>query len=158
MIEHAERVIDGVVRISRALEIPAVVIGVEDNKPEAVESLNKAIAEKGVSDLVEVLVVPAKYPAGGEKSPDRGHDRPCRPHQRLAHRCRLPGAQRPPRFPASRSISATACRWFAAPSPLRAIALANPGNYRVPLGMSVGDVIEATGGLVKESRSSSADR
>ena len=28
MIEHAERVIDGVVRISRALEIPAVVIGV----------------------------------------------------------------------------------------------------------------------------------
>lgn len=30
--------------------------------------------------------------------------------------------------------------------------VANPGNYRVPLGMSVRDVIEATGGLVKDPK------
>ena len=67
MIEHTERVIDGVVRTARSLVIPAAVIGVEDNEPEAVDALNKAIADKGVGDLVEVLMVPTKYPAGGEK-------------------------------------------------------------------------------------------
>ena len=30
--------------------------------------------------------------------------------------------------------------------------IANPGNYRIPLGMSVRDVIEATGGMVKEPK------
>ena len=30
--------------------------------------------------------------------------------------------------------------------------IAKPGNYRIPIGMSVRDVIEATGGMVKEPR------
>lgn len=151
MIEHAERVIDGVVRISRALEIPAVVIGVEDNKPEAVESLNKAIAEKGVSDLVEVLMVPTKYPAGGEKVLIEATTGRAVPAGGL------------PIDAGCLVLNVTTVsrveEYFRYGVPLvrRTITLAgdcvaNPGNYRVPLGMSVRDVIEATGGLVKDPK------
>ena len=67
MMEHTERVIDGVFRTIEALEIPAAVIGVEDNKPEAILELQRVVKEKGREDRIEVMSIPTKYPAGGEK-------------------------------------------------------------------------------------------
>ena len=46
MMEHTERVVDGVFRTIEALEIPAAVIGVEDNKPEAILELQRVVKEK----------------------------------------------------------------------------------------------------------------
>ena len=151
MIEHAERVIDGVARAARSLDIPAAVIGVEDNKSEAVDALNKAIADKGVGDLVEVLMVPTKYPAGGEKVLIE------------ATTGRVVPAGGLPIDAGCLVLNVTTVsrveEYFRYGVPLvrRTLTLAgdcvaNPGNYRVPLGMSVRDVIEATGGLVKEPR------
>jgi len=40
-----------------------VVIGIEDNKPEAISALRKA-AE---GTQTEIAVIPTKYPSGGEK-------------------------------------------------------------------------------------------
>ena len=65
MMEHSERVIDGVFRTIEALEIPAAVIGVEDNKKNGIESLNKVIAEQKAPVVVESLR--CRYPQGGEK-------------------------------------------------------------------------------------------
>lgn len=64
MRERAEDVIAGV-KILQHLVSPSkeTLIGVEDNKPEAIAALNKA-AEG--SDI-EVVVFPTKYPSGGEK-------------------------------------------------------------------------------------------
>ena len=151
MIEHAERVIDGVVRVARALEIPAAVIGVEDNKPEAVDALNRAIADKGVGDIVEVLMVPTKYPAGGEKVLIEATTGRAVPAGGL------------PIDAGCLVLNVTTVsrveEYFRYGVPLvrRTITLAgdcvkNPGNYRVPLGMSVRDVIEATGGLEKQPK------
>ena len=67
MMEHTERVVDGVFRTIEALEIPAAVIGVEDNKPEAILELQRVVKEKGREDRIEVMSIPTKYPAGGEK-------------------------------------------------------------------------------------------
>lgn len=151
MIEHAERVVSGCRRVAEALEIPAVVIGVEDNKPEAVDALNKAVADLDCEALVQVLMVPTKYPAGGEKvliHATTGRD--------------VPAGGLPVDAGCLVMNVTTISRveeYFRYGLPLvrRTITLAgdcvkNPGNYRVPLGMSVRDVIEATGGLEKDPR------
>ena len=53
MMEHTERVVDGVFRTIEALEIPFAVIGVEDNKPEAILELQRVVKEKGREDRID---------------------------------------------------------------------------------------------------------
>lgn len=43
-----------------------ILVGIEDNKPQAVESMRAAAQRRGETD-VEVVAVPTRYPAGGEK-------------------------------------------------------------------------------------------
>ncbi len=64
MRERAEQIIAGV-EILQYLINPTkeTVIGVEDNKPEAIESLRKAAEGSNI----EVVAFPTKYPSGGEK-------------------------------------------------------------------------------------------
>lgn len=151
MMEHAERVVDGVHRIATALEIPAAVIGIEDNKPEAIAKLTETVAAKGWNDLIDVMAIPTKYPAGGEKvliSATTGRD--------------VPAGGLPVDVGCLVINVTTASRieqYFRYGMPLVTKTLtlagdcvANPGNYRVPIGMSVRDIIEATGGLTKEPR------
>src|SRR5690606_27095621 len=40
-----------------------VLIGIEDNKPEAIAAMREAVADRPMS----VVVLPTKYPSGGEK-------------------------------------------------------------------------------------------
>lgn len=64
MREQPESVIQGAQLLAYALGEPqTVLIGVEDNKPDAIEALQKA-AE---GTQVEVIEFPTKYPSGGEK-------------------------------------------------------------------------------------------
>lgn len=61
-----EEVILGAQIMLHALEIRHCCIAVEDDKPEACEALMQARA--GVDDdRIEVVVIPARYPAGGER-------------------------------------------------------------------------------------------
>jgi H+/Na+-translocating ferredoxin:NAD+ oxidoreductase subunit C len=63
MRERADSIIGGA-RILQQLVNPAeTLIGVEDNKPEALAALRKAAADTGI----EVVEFPTKYPSGGEK-------------------------------------------------------------------------------------------
>ena len=151
MMEHAGRVIDGCTRIVEALDIPSAVIGIEDNKPEAVELLNKTIAEKGVGDKVEVLAVPTKYPAGGEKV------------LIMATTGRAVPAGGLPVDAGCLVMNVTSVsrveEYFRYGEPLvrktitvAGDCVAKPGNYRVPIGMNVRDVIEEAGGLTKEPK------
>lgn len=151
MMEHSERVIDGVFRTIEALEIPAAVIGVEDNKPEAILELKRVVKEKGREDRIEVMEIPTKYPAGGEKvliKATTGRDVPA---GGLPIDVAASWSTSPP-FPAWSSTSATACLLTCKTVTVTGDCIANPGNYRIPLGMSVRDVIEATGGMVKEPK------
>lgn len=64
MRTHADDIIAGTLLLAQLLGNPArVVIGVEDNKPEAIAALKTAAA----GTLVEVVQFPTKYPSGGEK-------------------------------------------------------------------------------------------
>lgn len=64
MREHADNVIRGVKILQHIIQ-PAVetLIGVEDNKPEAIAALKKAAAGTNI----EIVQFPTKYPSGGEK-------------------------------------------------------------------------------------------
>ncbi|WP_394127698.1 electron transport complex subunit RsxC [Vibrio hepatarius] len=63
MREHADEIIQGIEVVEHILKPKLTVIGIEDNKPEAVKALQKAAEHK---DIV-IRVIPTKYPSGGEK-------------------------------------------------------------------------------------------
>ena len=65
MRERAEEVICGVAIFRNLLMPRRVLIGIEDNKPEAVAALQKAVQALG--ENFEVIAVPTRYPAGGAK-------------------------------------------------------------------------------------------
>ncbi|MCL6264652.1 electron transport complex subunit RsxC [Craterilacuibacter sp. RT1T] len=63
MRERAAEIVDGI-RIAAHLMRPrAVLIGIEDNKPEAIAAMRAACAGSGF----EVLAIPTLYPSGGAK-------------------------------------------------------------------------------------------
>ena len=63
MRERAADILEGVAVLRHILRPREVLIGVEDNKPEAIAALRAAIGDQPV----EVAVFPTKYPSGGEK-------------------------------------------------------------------------------------------
>ncbi len=66
MRERPEQVIKGAMVIRRAVQAQHCIIAVEDNKPAAIDTLTQTLRSEGVTDM-EVVAVPARYPAGGEK-------------------------------------------------------------------------------------------
>ncbi|KLU14646.1 MULTISPECIES: electron transport complex subunit RsxC [Xenorhabdus] len=64
MQEHAQEVISGIRILMHLLNPKQVLIGIEDNKPEAINALNAAL--NGDKSII-VRVIPTKYPSGGAK-------------------------------------------------------------------------------------------
>ena len=64
MLEKPEEIIIGVRILMRALEVEKAIIGIENNKPDAIKRLeNLAAQERGIT----VVPLQVKYPQGGEK-------------------------------------------------------------------------------------------
>jgi len=66
MQEHPDDILEGLKIIRHAVQAKKCVIAVEDNKPIALALIKGALARKGMDD-VELVAVPTRYPAGGEK-------------------------------------------------------------------------------------------
>ena len=66
MRERADDVIDGAAIFRHLIGARQCLIGIEDNKPEAASALRRAISDKGDRET-DVVVVPTRYPSGGEK-------------------------------------------------------------------------------------------
>ncbi len=64
MRERAEATVKGIAIMREMLAAGRVLVGIEDNKPEAIAAMEKAVA--GEKDMA-VIVVPTRYPAGGAK-------------------------------------------------------------------------------------------
>ncbi|MFJ5452347.1 electron transport complex subunit RsxC [Pectobacterium jejuense] len=64
MQECAEEIIQGVEILSFLLQPKRILIGIEDNKPEAISALRLALGKR--SDM-QLRVIPTKYPSGGAK-------------------------------------------------------------------------------------------
>ncbi len=69
MMEHADEIIVGLELLMKAAKVNTGYIGIETNKPKAIELLSKKCAEAFSDTDYQVEVVPLKqrYPQGGEK-------------------------------------------------------------------------------------------
>ncbi len=65
MVEHPDEIVVGSAIMQKVLGCPCV-IGVEENKPEAVKALNASISRLGYPDI-SVAALKKRYPQGGEK-------------------------------------------------------------------------------------------
>ncbi|MGE5599354.1 MAG: electron transport complex subunit RsxC, partial [Bacteroidota bacterium] len=65
LCEETDLVVEGLLALARAAGAERALIGIEDNKPDAVAALEEEIRRTGAA--VEVAVVPAKYPQGEER-------------------------------------------------------------------------------------------
>ncbi len=67
MLERAEDIIYGLKAFMKALGAEKGIIGIEDNKPEAISSIRKALEEEGKGYNIEIQELHTKYPQGAEK-------------------------------------------------------------------------------------------
>ena len=67
MRERAQGIIDGIEIMQRALNVKNCFIAIEDNKPEAISSMRKALNLNLRIRDTKIVVIPNLYPTGGEK-------------------------------------------------------------------------------------------
>ncbi len=143
MLEEPEAVIKGLDILLRLFDGATGVIGIESNKPKAVESMKKAA--EGYANI-EVKVLRTKYPQGAEKNLIDA----------LTNR-RVPGGKLPAHIGCVVQNVATASQIYKSvvqgvPLIERIVsvtgdAVANPKNLRVKLGTTVADLIAYCGGF-----------
>lgn len=66
MVERPSEIVVGAAIMQKVLGGCRCVIGIEENKPEAIEAMGKAVSELGYAGM-EVVSLKKKYPQGGEK-------------------------------------------------------------------------------------------
>ncbi len=64
MLERTEEVVCGLKILMKVLEVEQGIIGIEDNKPEAISAMQEQISDE---DQIQLEVLETKYPQGGEK-------------------------------------------------------------------------------------------
>ena len=63
MFANLENIINGIKMIKKILGVNTAIVGIEENKPEAIASMKKAAEGTGI----EIAPLKTKYPQGGEK-------------------------------------------------------------------------------------------
>ncbi|SLM30083.1 RnfC1 [Desulfamplus magnetovallimortis] len=153
MLEIPEAIVAGAMLAARAVSAKQVIIGIEDNKPDAVEKMEAAIAKtkRTVSDAdIRVAMVKTRYPQGSEKQLIKAV---------LDLEVPLGGLPSDVGVAMSNVGSMVAV----ANAVIRKVPLThrvmsvtgggikNPKNIFVPIGISVSEVIEFCGGLKPEA-------
>ncbi|WP_261844307.1 electron transport complex subunit RsxC [Aliamphritea ceti] len=65
MRERADKILGGIEIIAHLLKPLHIIVGIEDNKPQAIRSLREAFDSSELN--LDIISVPTKYPSGGEK-------------------------------------------------------------------------------------------
>ncbi len=143
MVEQPERVVAGARIIGQTVGAKRIVIGVEDNKPDAVEAL------RGVAgDDVEVLSLATSYPQGAEKQLIMAVLGEEVPHGKL------PAATGALVQNVGTAAAVADAVEHGMPLVERVVTVtgnvARPGNYLTLLGTSLSVLIEHAGGFVGE--------
>lgn len=145
MRERAAAIIEGIALIGHATGARAILVGIEDNKPEAIAAMRAAAA----TGEVKVVAVPAMYPMGSEKQMIKaltGREVPAGGRAAdigvLVHNVGTAYAVR------------EAIR-FGRPLLSRVITVSGgavraPGNLEVPIGTLASELVRASGGLLGE--------
>lgn len=144
MMEKADELIEGVKILMAAVKVHKGYIGIEDNKPEAIELLTKKLEN---NSEIEVVPLQKKYPQGGEKQlidAVIGRQVPAPPAIPINVGAIVQNAgtavavyeavmKRKPLFERYTTVTGK--------------QLANPSNYLVRMGTTFGELIDLCGGL-----------
>ncbi len=66
MQEHSEEILTGINVLQHILQPQLTVIAVEDNKPDAIAALNRALQKSSQANII-LRSIPTRYPSGSEK-------------------------------------------------------------------------------------------
>jgi electron transport complex protein RnfC len=146
MLEWTFQILAGAALIGKALSCKNIYIGIENNKPDAIEMFTKAIDAAPFASGMKIAKLKTQYPQGGERQLIKAVlDK------------NVPTGGVPPMIGVLVSNVATAAaiaEAVAMNTPLthRAVTVSgnginNPGNFYAPIGMAVGELIELAGGL-----------
>ena len=67
IMENHANVLAGIELVMEYIGIGSCIIGIEDNKPEAISLLAEEIVKRGMTERVNIVELPARYPYGSEK-------------------------------------------------------------------------------------------
>ena len=149
MLEWTYQIIAGVKLAKKASGCSRVFIGIEDNKPQAIEVISEALRNSG-SDDIKVVAVKTKYPQGGERQLIKA----------ILNK-NVPTGGIPPMIGVVALNVATVAAIaeavvYGQPLTHRVVtvtgeAIANPGNYYTAIGTAVGELIEFCGGITQKA-------
>lgn len=148
MLEDTDDIVEGIKLVKKYMNLSTVIIGIEDNKPQAIAKLQAAVADiEGAS----VKALKAQYPQGGEKV--------------LIYECTgkiVPEGKLPSDVGCVvMNVSSTAfvAKYMRTGMPLitkrltvDGDAIAEPKNVEVAIGTSFSDVIDFCGGFKTEPK------
>jgi len=150
MLEWTNQIIAGIKLAVKASGCSKVFFGIEDNKPEAIEVMNAALKTHANGDDIKIVPVKTKYPQGGERQLIKA-----------ILKKDVPTGGIPPMIGVLALNVATVAAIaeavvYGSPLTHRVVtvtgeAIANPGNYYVPIGTSVEELIEFCGGVTEKS-------
>ncbi len=146
MRERAPQIIEGIRLIAHATGARTLLVGIEDNKPEAIASMRAAAA----AGDVQVIAVPAMYPMGSEKQMIQvltGQEVPAGGRAAdigvLVHNVATAYA-----------VQQALCLGRPLVSRIVTVsggAIAAPGNLEAPIGALAADLVRACGGLSRDA-------
>ena len=150
MLEWTNKIIAGIKLAKKASGCSKVFIGIEDNKPKAIETFTAALENSNSSNNIKVVPVKTKYPQGGERQLIRS-----------ILKKNVPTGGIPPMIGVlALNVATTAAIAEAVllgrPLTHRVVtvtgeAIANPGNYYVAIGTPVAELIEFCGPVTQKS-------
>ncbi len=149
MLEHSEEILIGVTILMKALDVSRAIIGIENNKRDAIELFENQIQKRSFNGI-EVAALKVQYPQGGEKQLiDATIGR------------QVPGGALPIEVGAVVQNVGTVFAIYEAVQKNKPLidrivtitgkSILNPGNYRVRLGTPLINVVEQAGGIPEDT-------
>ena len=135
MRERADGIVRGAALLRHIVDARRVLVGIEDNKPQAIAAMRAAAQSAGI----EVAVLPTRYPAGGEKQLIRALTGIEIPYGRLGTEFGVQCFNVGTAYAAQRAIE------HGEPLISRIVTLtgnvARPGNHEVLIGTPIDDLL-----------------
>lgn len=149
MLEHADGILKGAKVLQKILNVPDVVIGIEENKRDAIRLLTDRIQALGYKGF-RVAPLQTRYPQGGEKQLIWAILKRSVPSTKLPFETGVVVQNVATAFAVFEAI------YYNKPVFERVVTLSGqvnrPGNYRIKVGTSFQEAIAAVGGFKDEAR------
>lgn len=147
MLEKGEELMIGIQILKKALKVEKALVGIENNKPDAINHLtNLARNHEGI----EVYALKVKYPQGGEKQLIKALLNREVPSGGLPVDVGTVAFNVGTVFAAYEAVQKNK-PLFERVVTITGISVKNPSNYRVRIGTPISDLIEAAGGIPNDT-------